>query len=329
MTVRVYRSTDTSAPVLSGTAGALIGVLDGCLVTGYGAQVNSGWTKPFTGTNLASYRQGTGSNQFYLKVRDDAPGAGGAIEARFRGFEVMTTVTATDTAADGTNIFPTIAQSTATQTAVRKSATADTTARPWIVVADARTFYLFILTGDTVGTYYSVVFGEFFSFKTSDPGRCIFSARPAENTSASTNDPDRMISLSNIIAGGGLSLSFMVRDHTGLPGSVPCSLMGRADTSVVSSSAPMAMNGTLAYTNQPDHKNYLAPIRIHNASGTNTNIRGKLRGIWHWQHPINTVADGETFTGSGNLAGKTFMVIKQTPNLGVWIVETSDTWDTN
>ena len=329
MTVRVYRSTDASAPVLSGTAGALIGVLDGCLVTGYGAQVNSGWTKPFTGTNLASYRQGTGSNQFYLKVRDDAPGAGGAIEARFRGFEVMTTVTATDTAADGTNIFPTIVQSTATQTAVRKSATADATVRPWIVVADARTFYLFILTGDTVGVYYSVMFGEFYSFKTNDPGRCIIGVRTAENTIAAINDPDRLVSLGNVVAGGATSIFIMARDHTGLPGAVPCSLMGRADTSTSSSSVAIAMSGNLSYTNQPDHKGYLAPLRIHNGSLTNTNIRGRVRGLWNWQHLITTVSDGETFTGSGNLAGKTFMVIKQTPNAGVWVVEISDTWDTN
>ena len=35
-TVQVFQSTDTGAPTLSGTVGALISVLDGCLVNGYG-----------------------------------------------------------------------------------------------------------------------------------------------------------------------------------------------------------------------------------------------------------------------------------------------------
>lgn len=36
--VMLYRSTDTGAPTLSGTAGALIAVLDGCLVNGYNSK---------------------------------------------------------------------------------------------------------------------------------------------------------------------------------------------------------------------------------------------------------------------------------------------------
>ena len=40
--VKYYLSTDLSTPELSGTAGALIGVLDACLVTGFGTQAVSG-----------------------------------------------------------------------------------------------------------------------------------------------------------------------------------------------------------------------------------------------------------------------------------------------
>ena len=35
--VRVYQSTDTGAPAVSGTAGALITLLDACLQDGYGS----------------------------------------------------------------------------------------------------------------------------------------------------------------------------------------------------------------------------------------------------------------------------------------------------
>ena len=320
MTVRVYRSTDASAPVLSGTAGALIGVLDGCLVTGYGAQTAAGWTKPFSGTNLAAYRQGTGSNQYYFKVRDD--GTSNAV--RVAGFEVMTAVTATDTAVDGTNRFP----ASGTNLFWQKSNTTDALARPWIVVADARTFYIFMLTGDFAGTYFWGGFGEFFSFKSNDPGRTfVFGRNGGEGTGSIAFEPDRTLAIGNSL--GGPSMLWLNRDSTGSPASQVAFVMtGREIGGASSSNTQIAMVGTVIYSNQPDHKLYLAPLRVSNTTPT-VNFRGKMRGLWHYQHPLTTVADGETFTGSGDLAGKTFLVIKQSPNSSVWIVETSDTWDTN
>ena len=50
MTVTVYRSTDASAPVLTGVAGAMKAVLDACLVNGYGAKAAAGWSAPFSAT---------------------------------------------------------------------------------------------------------------------------------------------------------------------------------------------------------------------------------------------------------------------------------------
>ena len=75
MTVIVYRWDDPSAPVLSSpSAGSLIGVLDACLVNGYGSKAAAGWTKAFSGTKLAAYRQGGGS-MCYLRI-DDGTGTG-------------------------------------------------------------------------------------------------------------------------------------------------------------------------------------------------------------------------------------------------------------
>lgn len=70
MTVRVYKSTDVGAPTIGRTAGALITLLDACLVNGYGSKAAAGWTKPFTGTNQAVFKQGAGSSQRYLYVND-------------------------------------------------------------------------------------------------------------------------------------------------------------------------------------------------------------------------------------------------------------------
>ena len=320
MTVRVYRSTDASAPTLNGTSGSLINVLDGCLVNGYGIQTAAGWTKAFSGTNLAGYRQGTGSNQYYLKIRDD--GVSNAV--RVAGFEIMTTVTATDTAADGTNRFPL----SGTNLFWQKSFTTDTIARPWIVLADARTFYIFMLTGDFAATYFWGGFGEFFSFKTSDPGRTfVFGRNGGEGTGAIAFEPDRIASIGNTI--GSPAMMWVNRNYTGVAGSTTDFIMtGREISGGASSGTLIALVGNVIYSNQPDHKIYLAPLRVSNTLPV-INFRGKMRGLWHYQHLLTTIADGETFTGSGNLAGKTFLAIKQTPNAGVWIVETSDTWDTN
>ena len=41
MTVTVYRYDDTSAPTLTGSAGALVALLRACLVDGYGEKVGS------------------------------------------------------------------------------------------------------------------------------------------------------------------------------------------------------------------------------------------------------------------------------------------------
>jgi len=127
----VYRSDDTSAPVITGTAGDLVTALDAILVNGYGSKAAAGWTAPYTGTNKRVYRQGSGP-QHYLRV-DDAD----ARLSRVVGYGAMSDV---DT---GTNPFPTAAQISG-GLYVRKSIAASATARPWICFATNATVYLFI-----------------------------------------------------------------------------------------------------------------------------------------------------------------------------------------
>lgn len=330
MTVRVYRSTDTSAPVLSGTAGALITVLDAVLVNGYGAQVAAGWTKPFSGTNLAGYRQGTGSNNFFLKVRDDASTAGGAQIATLRGFEVMTTVTATDSSADGTGPFPTVAQA-ATGNSLRKSSGADTSSRTWIIIADQRTFYMFVLTGDATAAYYSTMFGEIYSFKTSDPYRCAIGAR-TDTGGLQSNELFGLMPTAGIATT--LAGHFLARDASGAVGAIPSGALGNtACNGGGTGTLPGFSNSanSLGMKNVTDHKVYMFPIRVNHTQGGNT-VRGRYRGLWQAGHQQTTLSDGDTFIGSGSLAGKTFMAVKNIGTsalAGALCLEISDTWDTN
>ena len=105
MTVRFYSSSDAGAPAVRGnTPGDIINLLTKCLVDGYGAKAGAGWTKPYTGTNVAAFRQGAGSNGMYLRIDDTSTEAGNR-NARIVGYETMS-----DVNTGAPQSFPTAAQ---------------------------------------------------------------------------------------------------------------------------------------------------------------------------------------------------------------------------
>jgi hypothetical protein len=305
----IYRSTDASAPTVSGTAGDLTNLLDKCLADGYGAQVAAGWTKAYTGTNRRAYRGGAGT-QLYFRVRDDAGGTGGAKEAQIRGFETMSDVNT------GTNPFPTNAQSALTDNSlmIRKSLTADATTRAWIVVADNKTCYVFISTGDQANTYYGFSFGDFYSVVSGDAWNAFVQGRALENSSAVGNtagDTD--------VVGGSLNTTnaghYVARTYTSLVGStqfLKTTTWNQGTFGV----------GALAYPNPGDNSIYLSRAFLYFQAGNA--LRGYFRGLWSWMHSSGA-NDGDTFNGAGDLAGKSFLIIKNSPNQGLFVIETSNT----
>jgi len=319
MTVRLYRSSDASAPTLDGQAGSLITVLDACLVNGYGVLPAAGWTKAFSGTNQGDYRMGAGL-QYYMSINDNAPGAGTGKEARVRGYEAMTAL------ATGTNPFPTAAQAT-NGLFIRKSNTADATARTWVVLADQRTVFMFVLTTDSAGVYLAWTFGEIFSKKSvTDVGGAILIARVTENSAAITSGVEVMDTqqcpISSTIAG-----HYLARDVAATVGAIACGKVGDV-ASTVNAAALQALIGIVALTNPADNRIKLGPLNVTHISGGNTD-RGRLRGLWHFCHPLTGVSDRDTFSGGDDIAGRAFLLLKQGGGGGVYILETSDTWDTN
>lgn len=185
MTVRVYLSTDDSAPSLTGQAGSLITVLDAVLVNGYGSRIAAGWAKAFSGTNKAAYRPPAISaspsegNRFYLRVDDS-----GTTTAGVRGYESMSDV---DT---GSNPFPTTGQISNPGLVCQKSITADSTVRSWAAVATESFLYFIPQSAvsylGTVSDYDSVVmFGDIHSYLSGDVYGTILVAR----TTSGTADP--------------------------------------------------------------------------------------------------------------------------------------------
>jgi hypothetical protein len=308
MAVTVYRSTDSSAPTLSGTAGDLVNVLDKCLVAGYGSKTAAGWTKPFTGTNAAVFRMG-GGNQFYLDVNDNAPGAATGQEARLRGYETMTAV------ATGTNAFPTAAQ-LASGIVIRKSAAASGTTRVWTLIADDRTFYLLIQAGDSAGVWYGFTFGDFYSFVTgTDNYRTLIIGRNAENTSSAANEQ-----FDKTISGTG---HYWARSHTGLGGSGPFLI----DLASPRAGQSGTFFGSIPFPNGPDGNIWLAPgMMVDNST---PHVRGKLRGFVWFLHALSSFADQDTVTGAGVYAGHTFLLFKTSANGGVFTFDITGPWDTN
>jgi len=65
----VYKSTDISAPVLTGAdTASVINVLRACLVDGYGTRQGAGWTMPFVNGDGTKASFKNGGSGFYLSV---------------------------------------------------------------------------------------------------------------------------------------------------------------------------------------------------------------------------------------------------------------------
>lgn len=165
---KIYMSSDANAPVMSGTLGSLVNVLNKCLVAGYGDKSPAGWTMPFVnveGTKACFRNNATTGTGFFLQVDHSL----NATTPTVKAFENMSDV---DT---GTYNF------TSVNYTFKTSSTSGTTARPWILIADDRFFYLFCAATITafpiIATTRScayLLFGDIVSLYPDDGFPCVF-----------------------------------------------------------------------------------------------------------------------------------------------------------
>lgn len=316
MTVRVYKSTDTSAPTLSGTAGAVIALLDAILVNGYGSQTAAGWAKEFSGTNKAAYRAATG-NRFRLRVDDS-----GTTSARVVGYETMSDV---DT---GTGDFPTALQFSGGMY-IYKSSTANSTARPWLCIASSKAFYLFTFANSTTyGSAWSTSDGAFFFgdlisfFSGTDNYATLLCGNNAAAASQST-----------LIGSNGSSNQagnrYIARSYTQTGTAVNCGQRARCYATTMQAGAGVLGSSTYGYgRTYPDPISgslLMAPIEV--TESLHGSGRAKMPGMWGPEHS-QPAAHLDTFSGSGSLAGKTFLLIHHhyLGTGGALVIETSDGW---
>lgn len=306
MTVRYYLSSDSGAPTLAyNVAGSLIAVLDACLVNGYGSRTAAGWTKPYSGTNLAVYRQGGGPMR-YLNVVDTSTASNGPVIVR--AYESMT---GTGT---GTNPFPTVAQ-VASPTWYRGYLTNVIT---WAVVADETAFYLYVLAGTNAGLYF---FGEPNTLDTSDAYATVL------------NFPTTTL---NNVANNSIGAGFSISSTAAIPGHYSCRSYDAATksfglskhTDVWKTGASTFMGaGVLNYPNITDGGIYMAPIWFTEVNTLNY-IRSTAPGLWCPLTSMTTFNHLDIVTPTtGDLAGRALLVLKPiTSTVGSAFIEISDTW---
>jgi hypothetical protein len=374
----------TGAPVLSGTAGALIAVLDACLVNGLGLGTltsltvsggiataiygsghpfavgsvaliagatpvglngekrilstttntltfaatgisdqsasgtitskvaPAGWSKLYTGTNLAAYKitspMGTG---FVLKVDDT-----GTTTARVRGFESMSDINT------GVGPFPTLAQWAAPGLWWSKSNAASALARPWRIVADDRGVYFFPKNADTASEHQGNYFGDILPIKSNDPYACLLRANSADRSASVTAMNESLEYADSSLSAPG---TYIARAANTLGGAV----QSFQDPVMSVGLALVHVSGTVgwAYPSPVDNGLLLTPVCSYSAGG----YRGYFPGLrYSPQITNNAFSTGDVVAGSGDMVGKSVTVIKcGTPAAGagqgvVFMDQTSD-----
>lgn len=308
MTVTVYKSSDASAPVLTGATGTLIQVLDACLVNGYGAQLAAGWTKPFSGTNQAIYRQGTG-NQLYLQILDTA-----ATYATAWGYVTATGILT------GTGQFPNAATvTTPTDSYWVKATIAGSTPLDWIVIATSKAFYIWINAGGAPPYVNGQVyfFGEIQSFKSGDSYNTLIISNGGPSQSN--------INFNNLGTAVGVTAGhYMARSYTQLGSGIQ---VGKHAEPVQCGTA--LGRGGLQFPNVIDGSITLVPVWVHEpVASLGYPIRGVIPGLWAQGHTA-PLSHGDTFSGTGTLTGKTFIAVNTYYTGSIVcqpIIETSNTW---
>jgi hypothetical protein len=334
MGVVVYKSTDASAPTLQGivggayssgwTDGSFLQLLRKVLVTGYGSgaqAAGAGWTQSFQGTSEGVFKQGAGCG-FYLHVLDDGSMTAGAKEANMYGAEVMSAIST------GTGKFPTAAQK-ANGILMRKSDTADTTTRWWMIIADASTFYIFVNPGASTSYLAAFMFGNFHTLRASDAYNCMIMGRiTSASTDTVTNETVDTLDSSSAIFGV-LNGHYIARGYNQQGTSVNVGKTGSLFSFTASSNYAGAYG--LNFPNPTDALMYFNRIYITDSVTAPINsIRGYLRGMYAMQHVGNSVPFDYTILGTGTLIGKTLRVLGERTGINLlarYTMEVSDTWD--
>ena len=258
----------------------------------------AGWQQLYAGTNLAALKPSVVEATGCVLRIDDT----GTLNARVRAFEAMTDVSS------GVGLTPMESQ-VAGGLYWPKSSSANATARPWIVIADERGFYLAVDPTGT-GRYTLTYAGDIASLKSGDAYGYLLTGNQSDQANASTV-PDGCCGYSGRSARGG---AYLVRAHTAIGQSVAAQRLGahhNGSTADVYAGTPGYSIGT--YPNGPNNGLMTGALELYGLGG----IRGTLPGLLHPVQDLgNAFATGAIVDGTDDLAGRRLMVIRTAPPSG-------------
>lgn len=274
------------------------GIADGAATGSITSKLASaGWQQVFSATNITCLKptvvEATGC---VLRVDDT-----GTTNARVRAYEAMTDVSS------GVGLTPMESQ-VAGGLYWPKSSSANATARPWIVSADERGFYLAVdPTG--AGRYTLIYSGDIDSLKSGDAYSYLITGNQADQTNASAV-PDGCVGYSHRSARTG---AYMVREYTAIGQSVAVRRVGaHHNGSTADVYAGMAGYSFGTYPNGPNNGLMTGALGLQ-ALG----IRGTLPGLLHPVQDLgNAFATGAIVDGTDDLAGRRLMAIRTGPPAG-------------
>lgn len=255
------------------------------------------WLKPYTGTNLAAYQSQHGeSSKPYLRLDDT-----GTTTCRVVGYESMSDINT------GLGPFPTPAMY-ANGGFWAKSTVANSTANAWILVADERSFILWVAPayGASALNKGGVArgFGDFIAFKPSGDGFGSFLniATTGTVTAHNTNGLDYMQSTTTHM--------FAPRAYTALGVAAPLGSYPYTG----SASAMSGVDSMLGVFPSPVDGRLRLSKRYVAAGGTTEGPRGDLPGLYSVPHTETSESFpfGTVIAGSGPVAGRKLVAISPT-----------------
>ena len=273
----------------------------------------AGWQELFAGAlaNVIALKPSVVEATGCVLRVDDA----GTINARVRAYEAMSDIST------GVGMTPLESQA-AGGLWWPKSATANATARAWILVADARGFYLAVAPAG--GDRYTLLFaGDIASLKSGDAYGYLLTGNQGDQTNASSV-PDGCVGCSHRNARTG---AYLVRAYTAIGQSTAAQRLGAHHNG----SAADVYAGTAGYSfgtypNGANNGLLTGALELHAAG-----LRGTLPGLLH---PVQdcgaSFATGATVDGTDDLAGHRLLAIRTGPpaggTVGTVFIDTTGNW---
>jgi hypothetical protein len=283
----------------------------------------AGWSKIFTGTNLAAYQSNdVASSKFVLRVDDT-----GTTFARVVGYESMSDINT------GVGPFPTPAQLSGGGY-WSKGTVANSTAIPWSLVSDGRIFYFSCQPGfassanDKIGV--TRAFGDPIALRPGgDPYSCILNA--SDNAAVASQ------ALGGLGSGADTNaVTYSPRSYTGLGGGTQGGIYAFCAMGT-SNQVSGLTGGATGFPSAVDGGLWLSP-KYSNAAAGNVTPRAIIPGVFHSPQSLlyDNFAMNDKIPGSGSLAGRnllaatcgntTFTSASSNANTGIVFIDITGPW---